>query len=356
MNCYKKVICYICALCLMLGFMPVTAYASEIEQEIVNTEQTMVSEEIALGEGDNSATYHEIPLNFQTDYPETMFGTGSVATSGCSITALAMVATYMTDHEYLPDELARYFGGTAESNIKRLEIGSETMQLSFYKSENFDKTMQALREGKVAIALMEGTSLFTDTQHFIVLTGLNADGKIMVNDPYAPNYERWELKRAFEEGFDEGDILYGYSGAWIYDKSAMPEEPFLYSEPEPERGEPRYPDIQLTLEEKRLLAKVVWVEARGESLEGQQAVAEVVLNRMASDDFSNTLKGVIYAEGQFRSVPYLDDAEPYQAQFEAIEAAIYGPYVLPEDVVHFATYAVNDNVWGTIGGHVFCYG
>lgn len=336
----KKVICWLCALCLTAGSLTVGANAEEFEKgaEMVG------------------ASYEQIPLYYQTDYPETMFGEGSVATSGCSNTALAMVATYMTGHEYLPDELARYFGGTAENNIRRLENGSETMQLPFYKSENFDKTMEALRQGKVAIALMEGKTLFTSSQHFIVLTGLNEEGKIMVNDPYAPNYEKWDLKRAFSEGFDEGDILFGYSGAWIYDKGAMPEEPFLYSEPEPERGEPRYPDIQLTLEEKRLLARVLWVEARGESLEGQQAVAEVVLNRMASENYSDSLKGVIYAENQFRSVAYLDEAEPYQAQYEAIENAIYGPYVLPEKVVHFATYAVNDSVGGQIGGHVFCHG
>ena len=348
---------------------------SESDDETAVTEETVLSEdpirdvvripslediaEVAASkeEEETSETiFTEVPLYFQTDYSETMFGTGSVATSGCSITALAMVATYLTDHEYLPDELARYFGGTAENNIERLEIGSETMQLPFYKSENFDKTMAALREGKIAIALMEGSSLFTSTQHFVVLTGLKEDGTIMVHDPYEPNYERWDLKRAFAEGFDEGDILHGYSGAWIYDKSAMPEEPFLYSEPERERGEPRYPDIHLTLEEKQLLARVVWVEAQGESLEGQQAVAEVVLNRMASKDYADTLKGVIYAENQFRSVPLLEDAQPYQAQYEAIESTIYGPYVLPEDVMHFATYAVNGNVWGRIGGHIFCHG
>ena len=38
-----------------------------------------------------------------------------------------------------------------------------------------------------------------------------------------------------------------------------------------------------------------------------------------------------------------------------IERAIYGPYVLPEDVVHFATFRTSDNVWGQIGGHIFCY-
>ena len=77
---------------------------------------------------------------------------------------------------------------------------------------------------------------------------------------------------------------------------------------------------------------------------------------MVYDGFGHTLKGVIFAEGQFCTAPYLEEVVPDQAQFEAVEAAIYGPYVLPEGVVYFATYAINDDVWGTIGGHVFCYG
>ena len=297
--------------------------------------------------------YAGVPLYFQTDYPNRMYGRGTIASNGCGITCLAMVATYLTDHEYLPDELARYFGGVAGNNIERLEMGAEAMRLPWERMENFHKAMEALREGKVVIALMESDSLFTDGQHFIVLTGFNEDGLIMVHDPYEPNYEKWDLKRAFREGFTEGDICCGFSGAWAFDKSAMPEEPFLYYE-EDLSGEPRYPDIQLTAEDRQLLARVIWVEAQGESKEGQQAVAEVVLNRLASPNFGNTLKGVIYAEGQFRSVPYLKDATPSQAQYEAIERAIYGPYVLPEDVVHFATYPVNGNIWGEIGGHIFC--
>ena len=176
----------------------------------------------------------------------------------------------------------------------------------------------------------------------------------MVNDPYGPNYEKWDLQQGFRDGFTESEILRGFSGSWAFDKSAMPEEPFLYYE-EDLRGEPRYPDIHLTYEERQLLARVVWVEARGECDEGQQAVAEVVLNRLASGRYGETLSNVIYGEGQFRSVPFLKDAEPYQAQYDAIESAIYGPYVLPEDVVHFATFRTNENVWGQIGGHIFCY-
>jgi hypothetical protein len=295
-----------------------------------------------------------VPLYFQNQYPDVRYGSGSVATSGCSITSLAMVASYMTDHLYSPAELADYFGGSAYSNMARLAAASDALQLPYKKASNWHESLQALKDGKVVIALVEEASIFTESQHFIVLTGMTDDGKILVNDPNLSNYARWELQKGFVEGFTEGDILCGYSGGWIYDKAAMPQEPFLYYEEEVIR-ESRYPGLTLTTEDLDLLAKVVWVESQGECFEGQQAVAEVVLNRLVSPNFPNTVHDVIYAEGQFRSVPYLEDATPWQVQYEAIEAAVYGPNVLPMDVMYFAQQPTNNNVWGKIGGHVFCY-
>lgn len=297
---------------------------------------------------------NNVPNYFQTNYADVRYGSGTVATSGCSITCLAMVATYMTDHLYSPAELADYFGGSAYSNMARLETASDALQLPYKKASNWHESLQALKDGKVVIALMEEASVFTESQHFIVLTGITEAGKIFVNDPNLSNYAHWELQNGFANGFDEGDILCGYSGGWIYDKEAMPEDPFIYYEPAPIRGEPRY-GIELTQEEIHLLAKVIWVESRGECESGQQAVAEVVLNRLVSDRFPDSLKDVIYAEGQFRSAKFLKKAEPYQLQYEMIENALYGPYVLPKNVYYFATTAKTDKVWGRIGGHVFCY-
>lgn len=295
-----------------------------------------------------------IPLYFQNDYPDEVYGEGTVASNGCSAASLAMVATYLTERVYTPDEIARYFGDSAENNIVRLENGSDIMKLPYRKSGNWHETYAALKAGKVIIALMNSKSLFTNSQHFIILTGLNEDGKIMVNDSQKANYDKWDIQRGLREGFDEGDIMLGYEGAWIYDKEAMPKEPFLYYEPEPVRGECRY-DFGLAEDEKWFIAKVVWVEARGESREGQQAVAEVILNRLASEKFPNTLSGVVYAAGQFKSAKFLDKAKPNQMQYEAVENALLGPYVLPEDVFYFATTPKTSRVWGEIGGHVFCY-
>lgn len=312
-------------------------------------EQTVPAEDPDAPKGHNG-----VPLYFQNDYPNNIYGVGTIATNGCSAACLAMVATYLTGHEYLPDEIARYFGGAAENNIARLEYGSEKMQLPYKKAENWHEALAAIHDGKIVIVMVDSGSVFTQSQHFIVVTGVNEEGKLMVNDSWKPNYEKWDTKEGLKNGFAPEAILAGWSGAWIYDKEAMPEEPFLYSEPAPVRGEPRY-GIELTWEQIQLIAKVVWVEARGESKEGQQAVAEVILNRLTSEKFPDTLKDVIYAENQFRSAKFLDKAEPYQLQYEAIENALYGPYILPEDVYYFATTPKTSKVWGQIGGHIFCY-
>lgn len=297
----------------------------------------------------------QVPLYFQEDYPNTRYAGGTVATSGCSITSLAMVATYMTGHEYLPDELARYFGGRAESHMQRLEIGSDTLQLPYEKNTNWHTTLEALWDGKIAIVLVNDKTYFTQNQHFLVLTGMTSDGKVLAQDSAKVNYSHWALEEGFRNGFDPDAIMKGFEGAWVYDKSAMPEDPVLYYEPKPIRDETRYPEIRLTLEEEDILAKLIWAEARGESPEGQQAVAEVVLNRLVSEDFADSLVEVIYREGQFRGIPYMEDAEPTQAQYDAIEAALYGPNILPMDVYYFATWETNPNVWGQIDHHIFCY-
>lgn len=72
----------------------------------------------------------------------------------------------------------------------------------------------------------------------------------------------------------------------------------------------------ISQDEREMIARLVYLEARGESAEGQQAVAEVVLNRAAADNFPDTIREVLY-EGygtdrqQFTPAGLLDTAEPW---------------------------------------------
>lgn len=117
----------------------------------------------------------------------------------------------------------------------------------------------------------------------------------------------------------------------------------------------RYAEITMTDEELKELAEIIYHEARGESFEGQQAVAEVVFNRVIADNFPDTVHDVLHQKKQFSTVRLLNTAEPRQEQYDAINAALCGPTILPADVVFFSQKGENDKVWGSIGGHVFCY-
>lgn len=54
--------------------------------------------------------------------------------------------------------------------------------------------------------------------------------------------------------------------------------------------------------EVHCLAQAIYHEARGESFEGKQAVARVVLNRTVDPEFPNTVCKVVHQKGQFQWV------------------------------------------------------
>ncbi len=77
-----------------------------------------------------------------------------------------------------------------------------------------------------------------------------------------------------------------------------------------------------------LLARVLNGEARGEPYLGQVAVAAVIMNRVKSSEFPNSISGVIYQKGQFscvtdgqinKAIP--DGSTVYKAAREAINGS-----------------------------------
>ena len=110
-----------------------------------------------------------------------------------------------------------------------------------------------------------------------------------------------------------------------------------------------------------LLSRLVYGEARGEPYAGQVAVAAVVLNRVKSSSFPNTVAGVIYQSGAFDVV---SDGQinltPNETAKKAAQDALNG-----WDPSYGALYYFNPNtatnkwIWSrpmtvTIGKHRFC--
>lgn len=78
-------------------------------------------------------------------------------------------------------------------------------------------------------------------------------------------------------------------------------------------------------EEKLLIARVVYAEARGEIFEGQVAVAAVVLNRYESGLYGNSIREIIFAPYQF-AVSNKHNNTGLKAVEEAIETRGDYPY------------------------------
>ena len=110
-----------------------------------------------------------------------------------------------------------------------------------------------------------------------------------------------------------------------------------------------------------LLAKAIYGEARGEPYTGQVAVGAVIMNRVKSSKFPNTISGVVYQSGAFDAVSdgqinMTPDATAKKAAQDALNGwdpsygAIY--YFNPST-------ATNKWIWSrpmtvTIGKHRFC--
>ena len=109
-----------------------------------------------------------------------------------------------------------------------------------------------------------------------------------------------------------------------------------------------------------LLARLIYGEARGESYVGQVAVGAVVMNRIKSSSFPNTMSGVIYqsyaftavADGQINLTP---NATAKKAAQDAINGwdPSYGALYYYNPATATSSWIFSRKTTVTIGNHVF---
>lgn len=112
----------------------------------------------------------------------------------------------------------------------------------------------------------------------------------------------------------------------------------------------------MTGNDREILARLVRLEAENQSLEGQMAAVEVVLNRIMSDEFPNNLTDVIYQKNQFSPAKFINSTTPLQMQYEAVDTVFKETEpILNTGVLFFDTKPYNDLVYTKIDDHYFCY-
>lgn len=118
--------------------------------------------------------------------------------------------------------------------------------------------------------------------------------------------------------------------------------------------------VSVNADELKMLARTVYSEARGEPYTGQVAVAAVVMNRLQSPEFPNTVAGVIFQPLAFTAVDdgqyWLEpDSTAYAAAWEAVRG--WDP---TNGALYYFNPATATSKWiwsrqqtGKIGSHIF---
>ena len=146
-------------------------------------------------------------------------GKYTIAFAGCGITSMAMILNYY-GYKITPIELASWvmdnghytFGvGTSWSFFPAISKKYDIECTVIGKDPK--KLIKALEEGKPVIASM-APGTFTDTAHFIVLRGITAEGKILVNDPN----DNTRKKNFYKREFDIKLIINESKNMWTFSK------------------------------------------------------------------------------------------------------------------------------------------
>ena len=169
--------------------------------------------------GSYPANGMQIPHYLQTDYGNIPYGGGSIASSGCGPTSFAMIASYLTDTTITPVDAISWCGNSYympgvgtywsyfQAAASHFGCGSVT------QTSDANQVLRALSEGHPVIS-SQRAGLFTSGGHFIVLRGVTADGKVLVNDPNDNN-----SKNYINREFDMMSEVHATSNAyWIFDK------------------------------------------------------------------------------------------------------------------------------------------
>lgn len=122
--------------------------------------------------------------------------------------------------------------------------------------------------------------------------------EILLNMKSSVDEHLLEVKKAKEQKEKEQQEILKGQTAKKTNKTQTQSKKTVNSSSKPRKAKP----IKISNYERDLLERLVEAEAGGEPYAGKLAVATVVINRLNSKDFPNTIRGVIYQKNQFTPV------------------------------------------------------
>lgn len=204
-------------------FFPAEKARQEYQNTVYMLSQYMGTETFGSGEiGTGIWPVNQsfpIPLYYQyaSAWGAKPYGTGNISKNGCGPTCIAMVFSYLTGRNIYPDDVVsftgnRYYVNGAGSSWEIFGACSSHWGIQCTAiSPKSDAIAEALSAGRPVI-LSVGPGTFTSSGHFIVLTGIDTNGQVTVNDPNDNSRKNFKDKK-----FPLTQIAGEAKGGWSFE-------------------------------------------------------------------------------------------------------------------------------------------
>ena len=164
-------------------------------------EEIDISKEVTKG---------EIPHFLQWDerWGYETYGSDFLAVTGCGPTCLSMVTCGLTgDTQWNPYEVAKmaedngYYVDGSGSSWELMSSGAEKLGLTVSAVSFDEEHIRAVLESGQPIICVMGPGDFTDAGHFLVLTGVDKNGDIILRDPNSleRTKQHWDLQKLMNQ-------------------------------------------------------------------------------------------------------------------------------------------------------------
>ncbi len=174
----------------------------------MDNEAALFFQYVDTGLLDENLNFTDVPLYDQRNYSNIPYSQGTIASSGCGLTAMCMALSYIYNDLLTPDKLGVIANRSSSNNEGRMlgaakAVGANvTKQSGIYSKE----LRQLLKEGKQVVVLVRNGG------HFVLCTGITDDGRILVNDPYGA----WQKSTPYTDA----DLNKTGGSAWVIDPYA----------------------------------------------------------------------------------------------------------------------------------------
>ena len=156
-----------------------------------------------------------------------------------------------------------------------------------------------------------------------VRTEPNTDSEILTTFKYNTVVEYTNVNEEWAKIKYEDDFAY-LNNKYISDTECTPLNPYVNL------------IDNLTDDEEYLIYQITFLEAGNQSMEGQRAVVEVILNRVLSDKFPDTVEGVLSQSGQFATWSYRNSKSHNKEQEKALQLVYEKEPILTLDYFMFS--------------------